>query len=522
MPLDSTGKWMPTLFRKQLQVFNSRRRALLVPGPRLSGKTRAVLHRIVRHLWETKGARVGMFARTMKSSKDGGTWSLLQSAILPEWFESKIGMRYTSSVNGRLGPKTDGLTRTPFFTVTNVHGGESTLLLFSLDDDNAVEDKLKELEFSMIYFSELDKFGDRRVLTVALPSLRMGHLRFEDQMWIADCNPSEEGENSWIYQTFFKERDMSYYQYCEWQKSRDLPTLAEDDFVDFYRRQLDVIEILPADNPYVDPRQLQEVKVACGSDAGQYARHVEGKWVWGGGDSSRHFRVLARQHLQVIGKAEGNEDDWIYANPHSTAWELVLGFDLGETNHAAFIIDKEYVNGRACFTVVDELVSIGQDMSLYQFTTEFMELIERLEEVRGPGFKYNLERAWSDRNSLEKYSAAADRYPYEVVAAASDDRIILRGVGTEAKARGSIRMRVNLLKELLAADRLGASAHCVATLAMFRDLRKGNTPSEYVVQDQHKHVFDGLSYPLFMECEEEMQTRSSERAGKRSPIIIHG
>jgi len=156
MPKDADGNWYPDLFPKQLEVVNSQARTLLVEGPRLSGKTTATLHRIVRHLWETPDARVAMFSRTIKNSKEGGTWSLLHDVVLKEWIEAKIGLHYTTrSAEKRPGFKLDSLSRTLYFRISNVHGGESTCMLFSLDHDPDIEDKAKEMEFSMVYFSEL-------------------------------------------------------------------------------------------------------------------------------------------------------------------------------------------------------------------------------------------------------------------------------------------------------------------------------------------------------------------------------
>lgn len=481
----------------------------------INHNTIAVLHRIARHLWETPRARVAMFARTIKSSKDGGSWSLLNDVVLREWFEANIGMRYTSSKGRIFGPKTDGLTRTMGFKVSNVHGGESELMLFSLDFDNDVESKLKEMQFSMIYFSELDKFGDRRVLTVALPSLRMEHLTFEQQMWIADTNPSEEGENSWIYKLFLKERLMSYEEFCEYQKRQELPSLEERDFREFYA-QLDVIEILPRDNPYVDPRQLQEVRVSCAGDAGLYARHVDGKWVWGGGDASRHFRAIFRRPLHVVGNCESsNEADWLMAEPSPMCFELVTGWDLGDVNHAAVIMESSIRTNRLDFAILDELVSLGKEVSNETFTFAFMELVEKLEKVAGRPLR--LDRSWSDRSSIERYSASADTYPHLQVHAASGERIFLRGT---PKGRESIKLRVRIVKELLTAGRLKVSAHCVQTISMFENLRKGKSSLDYVIGDE-RHIFDAISYALMMELKEEYELRPvAGSVGNRSGLAV--
>lgn len=514
----SKGAWTgPKMFPKQVEVFCCRARALLCSGPRLSGKTRAVLHRVVRHLWETDGARVGMFARTLKSSKDGGSWSLLhrpKTGILAEWFDARIGCYYTSEVNGVPGVKVDGITRTPGFKIRNKFGGESEMLLFSLDNDDDVEAKLKELEFSMIYFSELDKFGDRRVVTVALASLRMGHLTYEQQQWIADCNPAEEGDLSWIYRLFFLERNMTYAEYRAHQAKEELPVLPQEDFTAFYG-SLQVIEILPEHNVFVDPRQLQEVRVACGADAGLFARHVLGKWIWGGGDRSRHFRQAFNKARHVVGDASAtNEDEWIVILPTSNCFELVTGWDLGDTRHAAAIMEKTLnASGQGCFALLDELVIIGEECSNEAFTEEFMLKIKALEDLVGR--MLDLTRAWSDRSSIERYSATGDTYPYKQVYAASKERIFLQGA---QKPRP--RVRVKLMKELLAADRFKVSAHCVHAIEMFRDLKKGAHEEDYVVADKNKHIFDAITYALLMELAEELEIDSRNQAGHR-PLIIH-
>lgn len=521
----SNAPWHPKMFPKQFDVFNSYARATLVVGPRLSGKTRAVCHKICRHLWETPGARVGMFSRTLKA-KDGGTWSLLTKQVIPEWIKANIGFRWTTDTKGVLGPKTDGITRTPFFRVSNMHGGESELLLFSLDDDNDVEAKLKEMEFSMIYFSELDKFGDRRVLTVALPSLRMGHLKFEDQQWIADCNPAEDGEDSWIYKCFYLERNMSYEKYVEYQKEEELTPLPPEDFKAFYD-QTDVFEILPRDNTFIDPRQLQEVKAACATDQGLYARLVDGKWVWGGGDKSRHFRALFKEHIHVAGNADSqNEDDWEVIIPHPNSFDLITGLDIGETNHAGAIIDSEIVpslvNGklveRKCFSVIGELVSVGKDVSVEDFTFGFMEEIEIIERMMGK--KYDLaERCYSDQSSIEKYSAVGDTYAYLLVQAASEQRLILQGVN---KAPGSVRIRVQLLKMLLANRRFKVSAHCKHTIKMLKDLRKGTGRLNFIPDgDDNKHIFDAITYALIMECYDELATLPERLANRSGFSGVH-
>jgi Terminase large subunit, T4likevirus-type, N-terminal len=517
MPRDTKGSWYPDLFGKQLVVFNSRARALLVSGPRLSGKTRSTLHRLVRHLWETPNARVAMFSRTIKNSKEGGTWSLLHTVILPEWIKAKIGCRYTTkTAEKRPGPRIDGVSRTPYFRIRNVHGGESECFLFSLDYDPDIEDKLKEMEFSLIYFSELSKFHDRKVLSVALLSLRMSHIRYEDHMWLADTNPADEGDLSWIYRVWYFERTTDYANYSAMQKKMGLPALDEPLF-NSLQKDLALVEIKPEENIRLDKRQLDELKATCAYDPDLYAKYVEGKWIYGEGRASLHFATHFKPHKHVIGAVDSlDETEWTYANPSPSSFELILGFDLGDTNHAAVILDRQIIRGLSYFTVVDELVSIKTEVSLDDITKEFMAKIVALETLAGR--QYNLDRSWSDHSSIDKYSAVGNTFPHLQVHAASGGRIFLRAL-PNAQSKGTVRTRIQLIKQLLFNGRLHISAHCDAIIQMLKTLKKGRVDIIDTV-DMQKHIFDALSYALFMECQEELElgTQEAANAAQRSGI----
>lgn len=516
MPLDDSGHWYPLLFGRQLEVFNNFCRSLLVCGPRKSGKTWAVLHKIIRHLWETKGARVAMFSRTLKNSKEGGTWSDLHTITIPEWTKAKIGFRYTTkSSEGKPGPKVDGQTRTPYFRTTNMHGGESELMLFSLDYDPDIEDKLKEQRFSMIYFSELSKFRDRRILSVALPSLRMPHLTMDEQQWIADTNPSEEGDASWIYEVWYIERTLNYLDYLARNKERGRPFMTEVGFYNF-QRGLGLIEIKPEENPFLDPRELEELKNTYAYDEGLYNRYVNGLWVYGEGDASIHFKNKFSPAKHVIGGCDSPDSDkWVYANPHPNSIELITGWDMGDTWHAQVTLDRVYVAGKAHFIILDEMEVLGQEVSNEEFTLGVMEQIEAHEAQAGK--KYLLDRSWSDRSSIEKYSATGDTYPYLEIYAASNKRIYLRGC---PKPAGSVRVRVQLLKNLLHNGRIHISAHCKGVIRMLKELKKGTGHLDYVAHDENKHIFDALTYALLMECAEELELTPAINEGPRQSLAV--
>ena len=234
MPISPEGFWLPDLFGAQWQQFNARSCYALASGPSLSGKTIGWLHAIIRHLYDTPGARFAMFSKTLKTAKIAGTWEDINKLVMPEWIASGIGVEYTTKTNsGNPGPKIDGSTRTPFFSIRNRHGGESSCYLFSLDYVEDIEDMIKEMRFSGVYFSELDKFTSRKVLSITLGRLRMPHLKFDEHLWIADTNPSEEREKSWIYEVWYQERVMGYEDYLGILRKEEPDSNAEGSLHDF-------------------------------------------------------------------------------------------------------------------------------------------------------------------------------------------------------------------------------------------------------------------------------------------------
>lgn len=533
--------WTPDLnanrWGLQWKAFNSRARFLLLSGPRLSSKTWVALHKIIRHMWETPGASFAMFSRTMKNSKEGGTWLDIHRYTIPEWINGNIGLNYTSFNNdGTPGWKVIGDTRTPYFSLRNMHGGQSECRLFSLDHVPDVVDKVKEQRFSGVYFSELMKFDrgkeDRIVLAATSGCLRMPHLKYEDHIWLADTNPSQLGDQSWIHDCWFKEPRMTYEEYEEY--CRDGGTEPQPlEAWKMIRAGTELIEMIPEDNVRLDPRQLIDLKEQCKHDPGLYARDVKGQWIWGDGDQSRHFRMFFKPAIHVIGNIEfANEDDYEVLKPHPNSVDLVIGLDPGDISHAGVIIDRRFVGGKKHFDVLEELESVGKKgkmedfadrrgdwVSIEDFTIAFMSLVEDIEEDAGRTF--DLSSAYSDSSALEKYSAAGNTYTALEILAASKGRLVVIGV---PKPAGSVHARVNLLKKLLAQGRFHVSAQCVAVQRMLKDLKKGSGRFNFVVNDDNKHIFDAVTYPIISECAEEILTQEDRmNVGKRqnTGTVVH-
>lgn len=507
------ARWTPRMFPKQFDVFNCAitappedaltiTPAVLLSGGRLTGKTIAIVHRIMRHLWEVPGARVAVFTKTMKVAKDGGVWIDLLDGV-EEWTNAgMVGKHghpfaYTSRDSSKKpGPKIDSQTRTISFKVRNWHGGESELKLFSLEHDHEVEAKVKGTRFSMMWFSELSNFGDRRVFDVSTLQLRMKHLKPWQHMWIADTNPHEDGEDHWIFKVWYKDRIKTEAVLTEEIEKRGITgdkVAKELRNKLAYRDSLRLIEILLDDNTFLDEGQRVKLISLYEDDPGEYARNVEGKWVKGHGNIGCHFADVFIPNFHVVGSSDPNVGDAIDLLP--STFELIGGWDLGTSiNHSAHILEQRFIDNICYWMVHDEIVSIGERISTTDFTLEYMDKMTSFEERYGRAFHW---RFWSDDSSDVWRSAGEGGTDAMEVETVSRGRIMLEPV---RKPQYSVRARVKFLRQLLFHRRIFVAARCVRTIEMLLHCSKGSSETEYVAKNQYKHVFDSLTYPIYMEA----------------------
>lgn len=482
---------MPKLSPKQLEVWNDYHRCLLVCGPRKSSKSIAIEHKVMKHLWENPGARFALFSKSVKSAKDGGVWNDFIDIILPEWLnsgmvgETGLPIAFTSQTgSGEPGPRIDGTTRTSSFKIRNYYGGESELMLFSLDTDEQVEAKIKQLRFSGMWFIELSNFKIRKVLEISVLSLRMVHLKYEAHQWFADCNPAEEGEDSWIYKTWYQERIQKDHPKPDFQKG------------------LGLIEIFLADNPFLDPREVSELEGLYSSDPGEYDRNVLGKWTKGHGNIGKHFSDLIIPEIHFV------EDSIDLA---SSTIELFTGWDLGSVNHAACILERRFIKEVAHWMVLEELVVIGDHVSTSEFAYEFYEKMLAIEAFYGKTFIW---KHWSDDTAINVYRPGIDGYDAAEVLKATNGKVDLEGVD---KPDGSVKESIRMIRRMIRENRLFVGKNCPRTIDMLLELKQGGTKP--VDDTEYKHPFDALRYPIYMESREELQMFSRPSSSKRSGII---
>ena len=107
--------FLPPLNLKQFEIFQDRHRYLLVHGPRKSGKTFGIEHKVIRHAFEVNDAMVAIVCKTIKNAKAAGVW-VLMLRMMQFWLAGCVGFKITE------GPKQTGDSKMSYVRIRNTHG----------------------------------------------------------------------------------------------------------------------------------------------------------------------------------------------------------------------------------------------------------------------------------------------------------------------------------------------------------------------------------------------------------------
>lgn len=521
-PLTETGVWRPDLFKKQNDVLYNRHRFQLVSGGRKTGKSIAICHKICAHLWNTNGAKVGLFTTSYKVATDGGSWTDLIDYAIPQWrenvgnstepgddptavFEFTTFVRGAKDEEGNLvgSTKLDAKSRTPFFKIRNRFGGESECRLFSLDNENEIAAKTKQLRFSAVWVIELSTFKTRNIFNFTIQNLRAHGVAYEDHFWISDTNPAIEGEEHWAWQLFYHDRT-----------DPDYPTrqtkLTVEEAKDFQKR-LSLIEILLDDNVKLnDSERVDLIGSYESSSPDEYEIYVDGKWPKSGTKRMEIFSDL----LTPIHFPHGKLD------VHRQSETLYSGWDLGNTNSAAVIIDVPIIGGIPYVSILEEVCYVGQEISTKDFTLQMLDKMIAINEhykkiwyPTFPGFKW---RHWSDTSSLQ-YKANIGDVDASIVYKETNGQIELVGVD---KSDHTVEDDLKLIRMFLREKRLFVGDNCPQIKECLQKIRKGTTKA-IDPKDKHKHVLDALRYALRSEILEYLTTPDRVIDPKSPPQLSH-
>lgn len=498
--IDSNGRWAPDLAPKGYQVLNDFHRFLLLSGPRKTGKTFASVAKICRHLWENDGAMVGIVGKSIRSIKSSGVWQDLVTSDLGvrQWLRNN---RSFATANGPfeyvVEPKITGDTKMSFFRIRNMYGGVSECQVHSLEHDHEVEMKFKGTRYTMFYLPEADLFKTESVLQILADQLRSETVPFENWQILLDCNPAEEGDEHWIYRSFFRK--------CGEDGEPFSPARA-----DKYQHY----EFYLEDNPFISDAEKQDIRDQYAHDKIKKARYVDGKWERD--TAGGVFEHVWSEEGHVVGDLA--KDEILIPGPDSH--EFVTGWDTGDVNHGLSILCPRAGDTQTVFDLIDELVIIDRKVSLADFTEGVLEKMDYWERVMKSLYGDNHKivwRHWSDPSAADRYRAAADSYDAKIIRQVSGGRINLNYA---TKSSGSVRRRKELLSKILFDGRLAVSAQARAHIDMFRYLKPGPSAAEPIQRaSPHKHCFDSLSYALSSEAPMELDKRNQASVIRRPRII---
>lgn len=463
MPVDINGRYYPALSPRQIEVYNDRRRHLLLTGPRLCGKTIVAVHKIIKHCYLVDNARAGIF---VKSTKVGvsGVWSDLCDYAIPLWC-SELEQEGFKIVEG---PAIRGDTRQRFIRISNIHGGVSEISLNSLHHDESVVEKMKGTRWSALYFDEVDVYESPEVFEISVLQLRAIGVPYNQHLWLGTANPPEEGQEHWLYRRWFVD--------------------TQDERIDKSDREsFGLYEFTLFDNPYLKPEEIARLKATYINDPQAYDRFVNGKWV--ADIRKAHFAgaFLQNQHVR------GSIDEGTIILPSDTSM-VYVGWDMGSRNHAVSFLQRTTHSEGDYWAVLDEISYIDTDTSVESLTIEVVAKMRELDKLAGKPLKY---KHWSDTSAFD-YRSTIDGAEQALVLRYSKGEIELLGA---PKGPHSVAARIALTRQLLIQKRLYISANCVDTIEMFKKLSKGKTKAEPIKRDKtgHIHRFDALSYVLIGE-----------------------
>lgn len=491
--------WLPPLNVKQIEVFDDYHRYLLVHGPRKSGKTYGILHKVIRHAFDVQFAIVAIVCKTIKNAKSAGVWVLLER-MLRIWAGTMVGpggycRPRCPGFTIVEGPKTTGDSKMSYVRIKNRYGGISEIQCHSLEHSAEVEAKFKGPAYSMFWLSEFDQYCDEHAWDIMCDALRAPDVPYEAHQIVADCNPPDTGTNNWIHDKFFKFVD-------------EVPKEGEDAETAHLRSSTHRILVNLDDNPQLDPRERKDIEARYKKRKALFNRFILGRWEQDITDG--HFSDVWDEATHVVGNADGMQEDWEIIVPTTGCTELLTGWDIGEKkSHSFHIVEKvtteEETSKRLVvnFRVLDELVMVNKFVSVEEFTLQCLAKMEFWERYQKKENGIVIAwRHWSDTSAFEK-RASANANDAAIVYATSKGKISLRGA---PKYRDSNRDKVNLLWQFLFVKRLLVSSQCFRTRTMFAMLRSDpkSANSQYVRRDEHKHPFDSLSYPIMSEAPMDM------------------
>ena len=468
--------WCPTDVLRQVELWDASHRYILCEGPRKAGKSVGIQHKVMRHAVQHPFAKVGLFSRSIKQTKQGA-WSDITGPIMRRWRADRM-TEFT------VEPRHEMDTKMAYCRVLCEDGkSESEIQIHTIGVDEDVEEKFKDTRFSMMYIIEADRFDESTFAGLAM-QLRSLEVPIEFQQMILDCNPPAEGVDHWLHKRFFE----------------PMVGMNPDTWASQYRR----IHFDIDDNPYLSPFEKQDIHDQYAYDPIKLQRYYYGKWVRD--DSESVFANNLRPDIHIIGEPRGATAEDLNTvsilRPPKSSFTLHTGWDMGDVNHA-IVFGAVWPDGDAmALGAFDEIMHIGSTINLDDVVEQVVEKIKYWTDYcttkhgRAPRWMH-----WSDSSSL-RFKASLQGTEAALIERLSAGLIRLDGV---EKGSGSVGRRLNFIKRLMQEERFFCSTACPTLIDMFRSLKPGSRRGEAVdPTSKWKHPFDALTYMGAYAMPEEM------------------
>lgn len=499
--------WEPKMSKPGRELWNCRKRYILVHGPRKGGKSLAIADKLLRNAMTFPGSDTCILTRTIAKG-EAGVWRNLTKpgGVVSKWQKAGFA-KYHGRRKGYAGPGYMPSSKVPYFQI-QTGGDPSTFQMHTLAEDERVEDKFKDMTFDFVYIVEADSF-ERDVYTTMRQTLRSMVVPFSAQQLILDMNPPAQGRKHWAF------------------KFIESP---EDDEI--------AIQFPLSENIFFSEKERMDVYRSYAHDPNKVKRFFDGEWVEMAENSC--FADVFNENLIVVGETLGANDDYRdldnrdILRPWENSYQYDVGWDIGDQNTAVVLASPRQTGSTLCYDILDEVVILRKPLTMEEFVSMVMRMMDYWEKWMRTENKVGtpMWRHWSDSSSMTRRMTLGGTEA-QMVYNLSGERISLYGV---TKGRDSVDARKDMLRRLMYENRIAISSRCTGVLEMCRHLpprvskvmRDDLSGKEILVQDgidkasKHKHAFDALTYMLGSCLPMNLSQTSSEKAVFRSHSMSLG
>lgn len=512
--------WAPRLNPQQKKAFDSVARYLLAYGEKGSGKTRGLLDKLVRHAYENQNALCLIVVKQMAMATKGGAWDELIQQVLPTWRDGnrdRDGNLLDEGMGLQFSDIKYDANHNPFVWVENRFGGWSMITVMTAPHGHQLRARIRGYTPSCVLVDELTSCETRDYFTAI--SAQVGRKRGIDgpQQYMAACNP--EGPSHWVYKVWFEE-------------AFNEETGAWDE--DYEKHHIPIQE----NRHNLPDGYIENLEKLYKSDPIEADRMLRGVWVdRPSGDSLFRDVFNIGLHVRPL-KDDGNPDHKRRLLPIA-GHPIIIGMDPGSVYNAySFMQWLPPIAGvtpwrdEMGWLIFDEVCLFKRKVAYQQLTPIKMRRVKWWrEQVAG-----RLPQVWlSDNSAFNQYRAAQGSYDVleiERTYAAYRERYGLEPLKVKQapKFAGSRQIRVRLLSQLLADQRILISSSCIHTRAMLLNLesekqKPGDFDPDKALTPKRSdwiHIFDALTYPIITSTLEPAKLTATQEHTTQEILTIGG